>query len=103
MKRRLSGWHVSVGVRLLGYYVALAFYPLGVLRRFLLIAAGQNSMAPVMVGPFHAHGYYLGWKLLESELDLSHDPFRGGAIKLPAGHKVLMGKTAQGVGCPRGL
>jgi hypothetical protein len=94
-RRKASGWHLSIGVRLSGYYTQLSFYPLGAWSRLLLITAGEYTMTPgwhLMVGPFHAHGYYLGWKLIELEIDVSHDPFWGGAIRVPAGHNVIFGK-----------
>lgn len=93
--RKLSGWHVSIGVRLFGYFVALSFYPIGAWARLLLIVSGRPSMTPgwhLMAGPFHAHGYYLGWKLIEVDLDVSHDPFWGRAVRAPAGHITLIGK-----------
>lgn len=93
-RRKVSGWNVSIGVRLLGYYVELSFYPLGTLRRLMLITAGKNSMTKgwhMMAGPFHAHGYYLGWQLIELQANISHDPFWGSAISVPPGHRLILG------------
>ena len=93
-RRKLGGWHISLGARLFGYYAQLAFYPLGAWRRLWLVAPPQNSMTTawhLMVGPFHAHGYYLGWKLIELEIDVAHDPFWGSTLKAPAHYRVLIG------------
>jgi hypothetical protein len=94
-RRKLSGWNISLGVRLVGYFTELAVYPFGQWSRCLLFVAGKNSMSSawhLMLGPIHVHGYYLGPKLVEIDFDVSHDPFWGTAISPPPGYRVILGR-----------
>ena len=100
-RRNPGGWHLALGCRVLGYYAQVSFYPLGSWRR-LLLCVGPSLGRPgstawhLFAGPVHAHGYYLGPKLLELEVDVAHDPFWGTAVRPPPGDRVVFGRIPRG-------
>lgn len=98
-KRKLSNYGFEISVRLCGYYVAVRLFPLGTwLRALCIVGDGKNSVHSgswhLMLGPVHAHGYYLGWHLFEFGVDISYDPFWGDAVSAPPGTKKLFGRTS---------